>query len=108
MSDIDIDAHDVAVSTTDRTGFGVHAGHQGSGDVNVGPTGRRVLPARLPGARPRLRRDVRLRQRPGGRGVLRGNEHEVELPLHLGWVKPEGIMGPRLYRYELEEVCRYE
>ena len=27
---------------------------------------------------------------------------------NLGWGKPEGIMGPRLYRYELEEVCRYE
>lgn len=26
---------------------------------------------------------------------------------NLGWGKPESIMGPRLYRYEFEEVCRY-
>ena len=27
---------------------------------------------------------------------------------NLGWGKPESIMGPRLYRYEFEEVCRYD
>ena len=26
---------------------------------------------------------------------------------NLGWGKPESIMGPRLYRYEFDEVCRY-
>lgn len=26
---------------------------------------------------------------------------------NLGWGKPESIMGPRLYRYEFEEVCRF-
>ena len=26
---------------------------------------------------------------------------------NLGWGRPEGIMGPRLYRYEFDEVCRY-
>lgn len=26
---------------------------------------------------------------------------------NLGWGKSESIMGPRLYRYEFEEVCRY-
>ena len=25
---------------------------------------------------------------------------------NLGWGKPESIMGPRLYRYEFDEVCR--
>ena len=26
---------------------------------------------------------------------------------NLGWGKPESIMGPRLYRYAFDEVCRY-
>ena len=26
---------------------------------------------------------------------------------NLGWGRPESIMGPRLYRYEFDEVCRY-
>ena len=26
---------------------------------------------------------------------------------NLGWGKPESIMGPRLYRYEFDEVCSY-
>ena len=26
---------------------------------------------------------------------------------NLGWGKPDSIMGPRLYRYEFDEVCRY-
>ena len=26
---------------------------------------------------------------------------------NLGWGKPESIMGPRLYRYEFDEVCCY-
>ena len=41
-NDIDIDAHDVAISTTAQTGFGVYARHTGSGDVNVALTGGSV------------------------------------------------------------------
>ena len=41
-NDIDIDAHDVAISTTNAQDFGVYARHTGSGDVNVALTGGSV------------------------------------------------------------------
>ena len=44
-NDIDIDAHDVAISTTGAQDFGVYARHTGSGDVNVALTGGSVTTA---------------------------------------------------------------
>ena len=44
-NDIDIDAHDVAISTTNAQDFGVYARHTGSGDVNVALTGGSVTTA---------------------------------------------------------------